>query len=337
MIARHVTSWMTWLLSLLTFAAVGAALVAFVAVKIAQSLLRPPRMTDGRAMYFLRRLSPGDLGLPFETMKFTVRDESRGQRSRDVRATIDLAAWWMPNANANGRCAVLLHGYADAKVGAIAWAPLFHQLGFNVVALDLRAHGESGGRHSTGGCFERHDVKQVIEQLAVARPNDAKQVILFGASLGAAVALATAELIERDGAPDDGRLVGLVLDSPFRDYARAAEAQVELLGAPTTFAMPLAVRIAHLISGARFDELDAARMIRDLRVPIFMIESGQDVLVGEHDLRALAEAMQSRSHRSPRDMTWRVEGAPHLLALSREPEEYRRRLAQFVDARTVAW
>ena len=312
-----------------TFAATGAALVAFVAWKIAQSLLRPPRMTDGRAMYFLRRLSPGDVGLPFETMRFTVRDEQRARGSGN--ATTDLAAWWIPNPSANGRVAMLLHGYADAKVGAVAWAPCFHQLGFNVLALDLRAHGESGGRHSTGGYFERFDVKQVIEQLSAQRPRDARRFVLFGASLGAAVALATAELIEREPLEDD-RLIGLVLDSPFRDYARTAEAQVELLGAPTTFAMPLAVQIAQLVSGARFGDLDSARMIRELRVPILMIESGSDVLVGDYDLRALADAMRSRSHRSPRDTFWRAEGTPHLLALSREPAEYQRRLAKFVGS-----
>ena len=37
------------------------------------------------------------------------------------------------------RCVVLLHGYADAKVGAIAWAPMWHELGYHALAIDLRA------------------------------------------------------------------------------------------------------------------------------------------------------------------------------------------------------
>src|SRR5438105_280492 len=67
-------------------------------------LLRPPRMTDGRAAWRLKRLSPGDLGLHYSDDIFSVRDQASGQILR-------LAAWWMPHPNASGRCAILLHGY----------------------------------------------------------------------------------------------------------------------------------------------------------------------------------------------------------------------------------
>lgn len=316
-----------WLILVIVFLAVGVALAVFVAWQIALALLKPPRMTDGRAMYILRRLSPGDLGLPFIPMRFTVRDE----QNRNGAGTLQLAAWWMPHPNANGKCAILIHGFADAKVGSIAWAPSFYALGYNVLALDLRAHGESDGAHSTAGYFERHDVRQVIDQLSVERPNDARQIVLFGASLGAAVALATAELIEHDRPEGDERLAGLVLDSPFADYGRAAAAQVEMLGAPTTFVMPLATRIAQWISGARFDELDVPRMIRTVRAPIMVIESSDDILVGEHDVRAIADAMSSRASRSTRDVFWRVHGIAHLMALVQDPTEYRARLSSFLN------
>src|SRR5512138_2516666 len=53
--------------SLLLLAAVllvlGALLAAAVITLMAWSLLRPPRMTDGKAAWVLKRLSPGDLGL----------------------------------------------------------------------------------------------------------------------------------------------------------------------------------------------------------------------------------------------------------------------------------
>jgi pimeloyl-ACP methyl ester carboxylesterase len=312
----------SWLGLFVVFIVVGVALVMFVAWQIARALLHPPRMTDGRAMFILRRLSPGDLGLAFEPMRFTVRDA----QDRDGAGTLQLAAWWMPNPAASGRCAVLIHGFADAKVGSIAWAPTFHALGYNVLALDLRAHGESDGRHCTAGYFERHDVQQVIDQLSAERPDDAEQIVLFGASLGAAVALATVELL-----CDDDRLVGVILDSPFADYARAAGAQVALLGAPTTFVMPLAIRIAQWISGARFDELNVPRMIRAAaRVPVMVIESDNDMLVGERDRREIAEVMQARQDRG--DTFWHVPGAGHLMALASDADEYRKQVASFLAA-----
>ena len=120
--------------------------------------------------------------------------------------------------------AVLVHGYADAKVGAIAWAPPLRELGLNVLAVDLRAHGESDGRLCTGGPAEADDVGQVIDQLLARRPDQARQVVLFGASLGAAVASIVAA--NRDD------LAAVVLESPFASYRRAVRAHFRLVGMP---------------------------------------------------------------------------------------------------------
>src|SRR5213082_2292662 len=118
-------------------------LMSLLAWLMARFLLRPPRMTDGKAAWVLKRLTPLDIGLSFTPISFSVRDELS-------KETLQIAAWWIPHENSD-KSAVLLHGYADAKVGAIAWAPLFHELGYNILALDLRAHGESAGKISSGG------------------------------------------------------------------------------------------------------------------------------------------------------------------------------------------
>src|SRR5205814_8004998 len=152
---------------------------------MARMLLGPERMNDPRAAFVLKRLSPADLGMRFEPLKFRVRDEHTG-------GPLELAAWWIPcpDPSANGRCVILIHGYADAKVGAIAWAPVWHALGYHILALDLRAHGESGGDQCTAGYFERHDVNQVLDQVRAERPEETRTIVLFGISMGAAVATA---------------------------------------------------------------------------------------------------------------------------------------------------
>ena len=74
---------MGWALLVCVFLAVGVLLVIVTAGVIAVSLLHPPRMSDGKAMYVLRRMSPADLGLPYERVNFDVRDEAyRGTLGR---------------------------------------------------------------------------------------------------------------------------------------------------------------------------------------------------------------------------------------------------------------
>src|SRR4051794_14921251 len=142
--------------------AVGVGLVALVCLMMARVLLSPPRMTGGRALWILKRLAPGDLGLASEDVTFFVRDER-------TNGELKITGWWIPAATAFNRCVVIVHGYADSKIGGIAWAPTFRAMGFNVLAIDLRAHGESGGAQTTAGYFERHDVSRVIDQLRANR------------------------------------------------------------------------------------------------------------------------------------------------------------------------
>ena len=142
----------TPLLSLLVvLLALGALTAAATVVFMAQALLRPPRMSDGKALYLLRRLAPDDLGLAYE------RAEPHRPRRAHRPAALPggLVGPGRPTRRAAdaGRCAVLIHGYADAKVGAIAWAPVWHALGYHLLVPDLRAHGESGGPGHDGRVF----------------------------------------------------------------------------------------------------------------------------------------------------------------------------------------
>jgi pimeloyl-ACP methyl ester carboxylesterase len=59
-------------------------------------------------------------------------------------------------------------------------------MGFDVIAYDSRAHGQSEGEACTFGVYEKQDLARVLEGIEV-RP-----IVLLGSSLGAAVALQTA-------------------------------------------------------------------------------------------------------------------------------------------------
>ncbi len=237
-----------------------AALVLLLAAVVwlmARMLLSPSRMNDGKAIYLLKRLSPGDLGLKFENTRFTVIDRAKGK-------PIQLAAWWIPHPAANGKCVLLIHGYGDAKVGAIAWAPMWHSLGYHILAIDLRAHGESEGRFTTAGYFERHDVSQILDQLRAAMPTETRSIVLFGASLGAAVALATAQIRED--------VAAVILESPYVTYRRAvlAHAQIQNL-LPGRWLQPLAIRWAQQMSGSEVDAVSPVDLIARIGCPLMVI------------------------------------------------------------------
>lgn len=298
----------------LVLVGVGAMLCAATALLMAWSLVHPPRMTDGKAAWVLRRLSPGDVGLAFEEARFDIRDE-RGN-------PLKIAAWWIPCLQARGRCAVILHGYADAKVGAIAWAPLWHALGYNLLVPDLRAHGESDGAVCTAGFFERNDLGQVLDELRASRPDDARQLVLFGISMGAAVAAATAA--------QRSDIAAVIMESPYAEFSRAAAAHMDLVGLPGRFLQRPALRLAQWLTNADFTAVRPADLIAQLPCPVLVIESGFDAFLAPEDRAMLAAAVKAHRVESGPAEIWTVEGAEHLMALTADPAEYQRRIGDFL-------
>jgi pimeloyl-ACP methyl ester carboxylesterase len=279
---------------------------------LAMMLLRPPRMTDGKALYILRRMSPGDIGLPFEPLEFT----SRTAAGKPIR----IAAWWIATAAAADRTCILIHGFGDAKVGALAWAPVWRSLGWNLLLVDLRAHGESEGVHCTGGHFEREDLDAVIDALRARRPQATKRIALFGVSLGGAVALATAA--RRDD------LDAVIADATFADYRRAAMVHGRLIGAPLVHLTPLAIRWAERIAAARFDDVRPLDTIRASRCPVMLIHGDADPFVLDDDVIAMTTSLRTRGEE--RDVHVIVPGAGHCMAIVADPKAYEERLGAFL-------
>jgi hypothetical protein len=284
-------------------------------VIMAISLLRPPRMTDGKALWVLRRVSPADVGLRSQDIYFDVRDEQTG---RPIR----IAGWWIANPEANGRFVVMLHGYADAKIGAMAWAPLWHQLGFNILAIDLRAHGQSGGTYSTAGFWERHDVNQVIDQIRAHRPAETRQLVLFGVSVGAIVAAAVGAI------RDD--VSAIVLDSPYARFANTAMAHMERLGAPARLFQQAALLLSQRIAASDFSAVRLADLLANVFASVFVIFPAADALISQDDQREIIAAMSTR--KSTKDQLWIVQDCGHLAARHTQADEYERRLKAFLDA-----
>jgi pimeloyl-ACP methyl ester carboxylesterase len=293
--------------------AAGIAWAVMVAV-MAWSLAHPPRMTDGKAAWVLRRLAPSDLGLPFEEIGFDIRD----QAGKPLR----LAAWWIPSRDSDGRCAMLIHGYADAKVGAIAWAPLWHTLGFNLIVPDLRAHGESGGKASSAGCFERSDLVQVIDDLRARKPDETRRMVLFGISMGAAVAAATAI--------DATDFTAVVMESPYADFRRAAMAHMDRMGAPGRPLQRQAIALAEWFTGADYDSVRPSDLIPRIPCPVLLIAAGNDPFIQSEDRESLARAMAAHPQEHGNAEIWTVDGVEHLMTMSADLQGYRTTLSRFL-------
>jgi uncharacterized protein len=173
---------------------------------------------------------------------------------------VNLTGWRCLTASPRRGTVVYLHGVADNRTSAAGIVERFTTRGFDVVAYDSRAHGESGGAACTYGFFEKRDLHHVLDSVAPG------PIVLVGTSLGAAVALQEAAV--------DRRVTAVVAAETFSDLRTVATER-----APFVFTPPLIRRAFELAERqARFD-VDAVSPVlaaADITVPVLLVHGADD-------------------------------------------------------------
>ncbi|MEW6110383.1 MAG: alpha/beta hydrolase [Nitrospirota bacterium] len=151
------------------------ALIVFVYIK-----------QDGMVYYPDRNLdcSPEDIGLEFEEIIIRTRDG------------VSISAWYIPAGSERGTV-LFCHGNAGNISHRLDSIRIFHDLNLSVLIFDYRGYGKSGGSPTEMGTYlDAEAAWEFLVNVKCVRPEN---VILFGRSLGGAVAAETA-LRRRAGA-----------------------------------------------------------------------------------------------------------------------------------------
>src|SRR5208337_1294644 len=108
---------------------------------------------------------------------------------------IVLKGWKVRPDSANGDWVLLYHGVSDNRTGVLGHAELLLRHGYNVVMMDSRAHGETGGSMATYGWKERYDTVAITN--ALYSTEKVQHLGALGVSMGAAIALQSAAVESR--------------------------------------------------------------------------------------------------------------------------------------------
>ena len=218
-------------------------------------------------------------------------------------------------------------------VNTLAWAPVWHEMGFNLLGIDLRAHGDSEGSLCTGGFAERHDLEQVVHQLVARKPQETQTLVLFGASLGAAAVAGAAAILAPAGGDDCAPpiLAGVVLECPFADFRSAGTSHFEQLGLPGGRIAQMALRHAERLTSARFADVRPVDLIGRLGCPLLVLASDDDSYLRGDDAAAIERAVHARPDAVGPSVYHRFNDVEHLMAVVTEPDVYREMLKRFLD------
>ena len=187
-------------------------------------------------------------------------------RGSDVRLHtddgLDLAAWHAPTSGpTTGATVLVLPGNAGSRLARVPLARALSAAGFDVLLLDYRGYGGNPGAPTEDGLAA--DARAAYHHLVAERGVRPDRLILFGESLGAAVATRLAR--ERPAA-------ALVLRSPFTSLADVGARHYPFL--------PVRVLLQ--------DQFAVLDMVSRVTVPVHVVAGGADEVVPTAQSRAVA-------------------------------------------------
>ncbi len=183
--------------------------------------------------------TPAEWGLVYEDVFLDTEDGVR------------LHGWYIPR-HGSKQALLFFHGNAGNISHRGASVEIFHRLGLNVFIFDYRGYGKSQGKPDEKGLYK--DARAAWRYLSKEREFGQEEIILFGRSLGGAVAAKLAAEIQPGG---------LILESTFSSAKDVANA-----------VFPILSRLIFL----RYD-FDTAAHIRRVACPVLVLHSPDDEII----------------------------------------------------------
>lgn len=236
-----------------------APILVTVAIGILQTV-RPEKLVSER--------TPKDLGLAYEDVSLRTADG------------VQIAAWYVPAAAPTDAAILVLHGYPADK-GDILPRAAFLQQTYNLMLIDFRSFGKSGGAYSTLGPKEVGDALAAIGEL---KKRGMKRIGVYGFSMGASVALMA---LPRTDAID-----AVVSEAANADLRSVIEEPYRYLGPLKGVAASITALVAKAALGIDVVRDSPASAVAGTKKPILLIHSRSDQIVPFSEAETLKERLK---------------------------------------------
>jgi len=266
--------------------------------------MKPRRSTDLAA-------TPAAFHLEYQDVRIPSRD-----------AGIEISGWWIPRAGSS-KAIVMVPGRGENRTTEFYdhFLDLAAKLnsfgsGFNVLMIDLRAHGFSGGQYSTWGIGERRDVEGAVDWVK-QRGIHTGSIGALGASLGATSCVyASAE---------DPDISALVTDGAgVDDYPTIKRGWKNATGTPQLF-FPAGLLMERLLYGYDMRTLRPVEAMKRIPPRPFLLIYGLKELPEDSERRHLL------NQALPNANLWVVPGAAHTGAYTAKPQAYLDKVGAFFE------
>ncbi|MCF7924833.1 MAG: lysophospholipase [Candidatus Izimaplasma sp.] len=169
---------------------------------------------------------------------------------------------------------VISHGYTYSHLGSIKYAKMMTKLGYNVILYDHRYHGNSGGKNTTLGYYEKNDLYDLISHIYKEKGKDI-YLGTYGESMGSATVLLEQAI--------DERVKFVISDSGFKDLAVLVKRKIIDKKLPSWLFFPAVNLFAWAITKAKITKVKPINAIKNTKIPILFVHGKNDDFISYGD------------------------------------------------------
>jgi alpha-beta hydrolase superfamily lysophospholipase len=239
---------------------------------------------------------------PYETVHLITKGNDR------------IEAWYIPADSSKGTV-LMIHGLGANKSFLLDEAYEFRYFGFNVMMVDLRAHGNSSGNTTTLGIRESEEVKLACDYIL---KKSERKIILYGVSLGAVV-IAKA-IYDYNLQPS-----GIILEMPFENLKKLLEGRARILGFPEEPFGVLVTFWSGIERGFNGFKHSTNRYAQKIKCPVLMQCGALDKLVTLKETNSVFQHIASSNKKLVI-----YKNAVHESFLRNDPELWRNEVSEFI-------
>lgn len=272
------------------FTLIAVAFIILLSLWVFYLAIRPIRITS--------TTTPAYFGITYENISIQTTDG------------ITIKGWFVPNKNPHAPTIILLHGYPADK-GDILPSRIFLHKKYNLLFIDFRYLGESGGHYSTIGKDEILDLRAALDYL---NKRNIHEVAVWGLSMGGAVALMTA--------PGTKEIKGIIAESPYARLDWLADSHYPIPGMDYIIGQFLRVW-GWVFLHADINSIQPVKSAAALTIPLLIFYSKADRVISYQHAELMRETLKNKSN-----VTIIIqEDAPHGAL----PDNYQEVINHFFD------
>lgn len=246
------------------------------------------------------------------------------------------------DAAREGLAVVFVHGGGRDRRAFLRHVPMVcGESGFSAVLYDARGHGASDLDHVglSYGIREHEDAMAAADWVRKSRGFE--KVVIFGTSVGAYSSILAASklpyetvagvIAENPFASIRAQVSGMVLNLAWRKVLCRGNERLVRLTAPVRHfvdAMVWLLVARGLGKQAHCPTLNASNVIHRIKQPLLLMHGTADTVINHWHAQDLYERAQTSTK-----AIWIAKDADHCALLNVHPEEYRRRVMSFLQAR----